>query len=811
MAFDRFNRNRTDNTRLPFSKTEKLHINELRTIAGIPPNRDIQYQIGPKLQSWIESFEKLENIEPIEIYFECSGIDIYNSHTKLGMMEIQKNSYKIATLRFYSYKGWRSKSEVIMQERRLSIQHIVLIVLLVIHVLPTWLFKYTGTQDGPAHVHNAHVLKVYHTHENYVLREVYEHNPTLFPNWTSHVLMAGLMYIFPPLICEKIFFSLCIGLLPLSLLYFLNGIQKSKPFFCLVGFIFGYNYLLHMGFYNFALSVSLFFFALGCWWRCEDKLSAKALVTAYVWLTVVYLTHFQSYALLTVSLTFLGVFLYVYEVFESPRIRLTGQLKSILLFLGTMLPAYVILLTYYLVKREGGGFHRSFEGLMQYFLSVGSIVSFRDNHVLIGNLLLTVLAIAFLFTLIDKTRKIYAIRSASKSGDIGYGGATAIIDRTDAFLLIALILTFLYFRSPWSLRSGGMWISDRIHIYILLALLPFFSFNLHRFIDYAFSGVLIALALWHLGYHVQTYYLLDRDAQVALSSAEMIEPNTVLTSRPGSWGGTPDSAKWDFKYILPFEHIEGYLALENGVAYLHNYEPNTDHFPLRYKNKKVIPDYVLVWRTEYDGVGDLVPEYEVIHSTNYNRLYRRKRVAPDTQFWADATTLTFDMQPHDGKVAQNHIVIYKDTDYTDGRFGWWSKSVEDEYKTGGGGFELKYWHTEDPKPTSDLRDVLAGDESNLLLYQDSLWGEEDGVFRVALPNGTYEIKCYFHAGVVAPVEINLIANGGKKFQKLRLTSADESAERRYTVTITDERLTQVIYTRKKRWVWNGFTVTRLSN
>ncbi|MCY4568954.1 MAG: hypothetical protein OXD49_11665 [Candidatus Poribacteria bacterium] len=698
-----------------------------------------------------------------------------------------------------------------MQERRLSIQHIVLIALLVIHVLPTWLFKYTGTQDGPAHVHNAHVLKVYHTHENYVLREVYEHNPTLFPNWTSHVLMAGLMYIFPPLICEKIFFSLCIGLLPLSLLYFLNGIQKSKPFFCLVGFIFGYNYLLHMGFYNFALSVSLFFFALGCWWRCEDKLSAKALVTAYVWLTVVYLTHFQSYALLTVSLTFLGVFLYVYEVFESPRIRLTGQLKSILLFLGTMLPAYVILLTYYLVKREGGGFHRSFEGLMQYFLSVGSIVSFRDNHVLIGNLLLTVLAIAFLFTLIDKTRKIYAIRSASKSGDIGYGGATAIIDRTDAFLLIALILTFLYFRSPWSLRSGGMWISDRIHIYILLALLPFFSFNLHRFIDYAFSGVLIALALWHLGYHVQTYYLLDRDAQVALSSAEMIEPNTVLTSRPGSWGGTPDSAKWDFKYILPFEHIEGYLALENGVAYLHNYEPNTDHFPLRYKNKKVIPDYVLVWRTEYDGVGDLVPEYEVIHSTNYNRLYRRKRVAPDTQFWADATTLTFDMQPHDGKVAQNHIVIYKDTDYTDGRFGWWSKSVEDEYKTGGGGFELKYWHTEDPKPTSDLRDVLAGDESNLLLYQDSLWGEEDGVFRVALPNGTYEIKCYFHAGVVAPVEINLIANGGKKFQKLRLTSADESAERRYTVTITDERLTQVIYTRKKRWVWNGFTVTRLSN
>ena len=697
-----------------------------------------------------------------------------------------------------------------MKVRRFSIQHSIVIVLLVIHVLPTWLFKYTGTQDGPAHVHNAHILKVYHNHENYILREVHERNPTLFPNWTSHAFMAALMYIFPPLVCEKIFFSLCIGLLPLSLLYLLNGIQKSKTLFCLVGFIFAYNYLLHMGFYNFALSVSLFFFAIGCWWRCENKLSPRAFVTVYVWLTVVYLTHFQSYALLTVSLTVLGVFRYVYEVLESPRVRLVAQLKSILLFLGSMLPAYVTLLSYYLVKREGGGFHRSFEGLIKYFLSIGSIVSFRDDHVLIGNLLLAVLGIAFLLTVIDRIGKIYAHRAASTSENGSSRGAAAILARTDVFLLIALILTFLYFKSPWSLRSGGMWISDRIHIYILLALLPFFSFSLHRFVDYAFSGILIVLALWHLGYHVQTYYLLDRDAQEALSSAEMIEPHTVLASRPSSWGGTPDSAKWDFKYILPFEHIEGYLALENDVAYLQNYEPNTDHFPLRYKNKKVPADYVLVWRTEYDNVEDLTQDYEVIHATNFNRLYRRKRVAPDSQLWEDMTEMTFDMQPRDGETALGWIPIYTDTDYTDGRYGWISKSVQDEFKTGGGGFELKYWHTEAPKAARDLRDVLAVGEPNLLLYQDSLWGEEDGVFRLALPNGTYEITCYFYAGVIAPVDINLIANGEKKFQKLRLTSADEFAERRYTVTITNERLTQVIYTRKKRWVWNGFTITRLS-
>ena len=46
-AFDRFNRDRSDNTHLPFSKREKIEIDKLKTIVDIR-HRDIQYQIGPK-------------------------------------------------------------------------------------------------------------------------------------------------------------------------------------------------------------------------------------------------------------------------------------------------------------------------------------------------------------------------------------------------------------------------------------------------------------------------------------------------------------------------------------------------------------------------------------------------------------------------------------------------------------------------------------------------------------------------------------------------------------------------------------------
>jgi hypothetical protein len=98
-------------------------------------------------------------------------------------------------------------------------------------------------------------------------------------------------------------------------------------------------------------------------------------------------------------------------------------------------------------------------------------------------------------------------------------------------------------------------------------------------------------------------------------------------------------------------------------------------------------------------------------------------------------------------------------------------------------------------------------------YKNSISGQEDGVFRVALPNGNYEVTCYFSADdsdEPEPLEINLIANGEKQIQRLQIPVGNETVDRRYNITITDEHLTQVIYTHEKsryqRWVWSGFTI-----
>ena len=691
-----------------------------------------------------------------------------------------------------------------MKVRLSSIGYVTVIVLMVIHLLPVWGFKYFPTQDGASHIYNAYVVKEYHNHENYRLREVYDLNATVFPNWTSHALLLLLLYIFPPLVCEKIVLTLCIGLLPLSLFYFLNGIAKRNMVFGLLGFMYAYNYLLHMGFYNFVLSMSLFFFTLGYWWRVKDKLGLTNVVVIYILLLVTYLTHYHSYALLIMSLTFFALYGSVYDILkgvwgyketsEPLKHRFKDgvvKLKPALTFVGALVPAYFILFSYYfyLSNAHGSdGEHKGFEWLNDYFFSMKSLVSFRDDHVLIGQVLLVFFAIAFVLTIINRIRQSHQFRESEEWKETGERVWTRVLTQMDGFLIMAIAITAMYFIAPWSGYSGG-WINDRFHLYIFLILLPFFVVNGHRYINYGVAGIIIVLSLWHLGYNVHTYALLNRDIANALSLEGMDEKDTILTSEPGEWGGFSDSLGFEPKYVEPFGHLECLLATHMGIGYLDNYEANTDHFPLQYKEKeqykaKELPaDYAIIWRTEYGDVAGLEEEYQLIDSNDYNRLYRRKRAAPDSEMWGGGTTIAFDMQPDDGQTASGHIAVHSDTVYTDGRYGWLTESE---------------------------RDIFENESEVSQPYEDSIWGQEDGVFRVALPNGTYEITCYFSASASEPLEINLIAGAEKQIKRLQIPAGNETIERRYTITVTDEHLTQVIYTRGKgkykRWGWSGFTI-----
>ena len=90
--------------------------------------------------------------------------------------------------------------------RNLSWKHLF-VVLLLLHILPLWIFAYFPSQDGASHVYNGLVLKEFGKHENYKMRDAWQLNITVFPNWLSHIMLAAFLYVFPPVIAEKVLSS----------------------------------------------------------------------------------------------------------------------------------------------------------------------------------------------------------------------------------------------------------------------------------------------------------------------------------------------------------------------------------------------------------------------------------------------------------------------------------------------------------------------------------------------------------------------------------------------------------------------------
>ena len=81
-----------------------------------------------------------------------------------------------------------------------------------------------------------------------------------------------------------------------------------------------------------------------------------------------------------------------------------------------------------------------------------------------------------------------------------------------------------------------------------------------------------------------------------------------------------------------------------------------------------------------------------------------------------------------------------------------------------------------------------------------IWSNQDGVFRVDLPNGRY-IVTSTHCTQEQPSKIDLIANGKRYIRNLRLNQHPVTTS--YSITITDQQLTQVIHPRQtgKGWGW----------
>ena len=488
-------------------------------------------------------------------------------------------------------------------------------VLIVVYLLPIWLFPYFPTQDGVSHVYNSQILTEYNN-PDYQFRDYYEINWYPFPNWLSHFSLAVLMFVFPSLIAEKIFLSLYVILFPLAIYYFLNAVQRGRHALVILSFTFVYNYLFLMGFYNFAVSVPLFFLALGYWWKHKDDMNSTRIVLLNLLIVITYFAHLISYAFILFSIALLAL---LYFERDFKRILVTGCY---------LLPAALLLLVYLptsdLLAGEPPelGFGRIGE-LFANLIGMHVLISYTEPPSW-----MSVAVSAFLIFLVGTT-----LWQNRKSVTV-----TAEHLGQKAFLCLTVVLLGLYFILPNSIGPGG-WVNDRLAILATLALFAWFrGFDDLRW-KRVFTAVVTLLALVNIIYVGILFKNLNAETRAFNAFVNRVEKNSVILPLHFDPRGSS-------KRVGIFVNAANYYCLDNGCINLGNYEIQFDYFPVRFNADFETPLDEKEWVQIVHWQPERIDLCDYADNVDYLLLWD----TPDTPIVAEAIAACYTLIASEGKL-----------------------------------------------------------------------------------------------------------------------------------------------------------------
>ncbi len=490
---------------------------------------------------------------------------------------------------------------------------LLIVVLIVIYLLPIWLFPYFPTQDGVSHVYNSQILTEYNN-PAYQFRTYYEINWYPFPNWLSHFSLAMLMFVFPPLIAEKVFLSLYVILFPLAIRYFLTAVHPGRHSLVILSFTFIYNYLFLMGFYNFAVSVPLFFLALGYWYRHKGQMSIKRAVLLNFLLVLTYFAHLISYAFVLFSIAFLAL------------LHFRSNLKQIVWTAVYVLPAALLLLVYLptsdLLAGEPPeiGFERVGE-LLKEILSLEVLIAFNENQRWVSY---AVTAILIYLTV----RTLWQNRNAPNDESTG--------QRT--FLFLFSVLFGLYLILPDSIGPGG-WVNDRLAILATLAIFAWFRESDTDKGKQVFTGIVTMLALINVLYVGYLCKNLNAELQEFNAFVQRVEKNRVILPLHFEPRGTALK-------VGIFVNAANYYCLDNGCINLGNYEVQFDYFPIRFKDDFEAPTEEKEWVQTVHWRAEEIDLCRYADNVDYLLLWD----TPDEPIVADAIARCYTLIASEGKL-----------------------------------------------------------------------------------------------------------------------------------------------------------------
>jgi hypothetical protein len=447
-------------------------------------------------------------------------------------------------------------------QRRLSGEALLFGLLLILHLALVWAFPFLPTQDGPGHQALAFILRQYDRPEAGLLRQYYVPNREALPNWFIFFLMSRVLVFLPVALTEKVLVSAYVLLLPLSARYALRALDPRSGFLAVLAFPFTYNYLFHMGFFNFCFSLPAFFFTVGYWLKRSEgmgPLQTAGLALLILW---VYFCHPVTLVATVAALLTLAGWQAVLER-RSVRGLWSGFRRWLLGPVLACLPA-LTLMAAFVGRRTGAKI--SFLPMWVKIKHLGALYS-------LASLSEWTIPLAALLALLFYVLAILCLHSRGLRPP---GPA-------DGLLLVIVVFLVAYFTAPSTL-SGGGFINHRLNLFPSLILILWFGTCEHPVgRRRAIQAVAAAIAVAFLGVFAWMYARIDSDLSEIVAAGDHIEPDhTLLFLSYAHQGERPDGQPLVFRTEL-FLHAGGYIAAEKRLADLSLYEANEDYFPILYR------------------------------------------------------------------------------------------------------------------------------------------------------------------------------------------------------------------------------------
>ncbi len=429
--------------------------------------------------------------------------------------------------------------------------------LLFIHLIPICIGKYFLTVDGPCHLYNSQVLSDILLGKHVDFYETfYQLNDHLNPNWFSHALMSLLLIFLPAFLVEKIVLiayvlGFAIGFRRLVKL--LMPKQWILPYF---GFLFIYNSLFLFGFYNFSFSLVWLIWIAVYYLKYENRLGTRQYLILSFLALIQYFTH-PIGLLLSIGI------LLCWSCLNILKDRTKGN-DIVKLFLS--FSPSLLLLGLYLNSSQGGVWKNdySFEKLFKMFFQNKVLVSLSDFEYILaaatGILILLLLMLGFC----KKYKR-------------------ASLHKADVFIALSIFCLFMFFFGPKGLAGGGI-LLPRMHLLVLFfAVLYLAQFDFKKKVEFTVFGILIFLIIGFWSVRIPKHIQVNKALNEYLSASQFIKPNaTVLALSFAHAGKTLDGNEIASRQSL-FLHAASYLGTEKPLIIFDNYEANTGHFPLNWK------------------------------------------------------------------------------------------------------------------------------------------------------------------------------------------------------------------------------------